>query len=611
MDTKISRRNLLKLSSLTLASLSVPAFAQTVNQPNILWITSEDNSPFLGCYGDKNATTPNLDQLAAEGTCYDKAFANCAVCAPTRSTIITGMYACSLGTQHMRSGNEVPKSIKFYPQYLRQAGYYCTNNSKTDYNLVQHSEIWDQCDNKAHYRNGKDGKPFFAIFNLTTSHESSVHKSIPTAQLRHKPEDMQLAPYHPDTKDIRHDYAQYYDKIEDMDTRVGKIIADLKKDGLYDNTIIFYYADHGGVIARSKRFLYDSGTRVPFIIRFPEKYKHLAPTKVGGRCDRIISFVDLAPTLLSITGIKIPSHLQGKAFLGSNKTHDPKYAFMFRGRMDERYDMSRSIRDERFRYTRHFMPHRIFGQHLDYLWKAPATRSWENQFKLGKCNKAQSAFWQRKPAEELFDTKNDPHEINNLANDPKYTDTLKRMRHDLGQMLGDIYDTGFIPEPMMLDMIKEKNTTAYQLTRDPSTNIKAIIKSAQLASMATKADLPEIIKYAKDANPAIRYWAATAFLILGKTAEPAMPQIELMLKDNSSVIQLVAAEAIYKLNKSEQALKVITEKLQDENSFTALFAMNVMTEIKPEKLPIAQMKASQEKHAKNKYIARTVEYLLQ
>ena len=348
----------------------------TESKPNILWIVSEDNSPFFGCYGDELATTPTFDKLATEGILYQNAFANAPVCAPARSTIITGMYPPSMGTENMRSIYPTPVSIKFFPQYLREAGYYCTNNSKEDYNMIKPEGVWDESSTKAHYKNRKEGQPFFAIFNLTVSHESSIHKSIPNDSLRHDPAKVKLPPYHPDTPEMRHDWAQYYDKIEDLDGQVAVLLKELEDAGLADNTIVAYYGDHGGVIARSKRFVYESGTRVPMIWRFPKKYEHLAPGLPGSKTDRLVSFVDLAPTMLSLANISIPGYMQGNAFLGDQQTPPQGYVHLFRGRMDERIDLPRAVRHKQYRYIKNYMPHRIYGQYLEYLWKAPSCRSW-------------------------------------------------------------------------------------------------------------------------------------------------------------------------------------------------------------------------------------------
>src|SRR5690606_9366836 len=278
-------------------------------------------------------------------------------------------------------------------------GYYCTNSQKEDFNIKpeQTKDLWDELGKDAHYKNRPAGRPFFAIFNSTLTHESSLHKTTPDSLLRHRPEEVRLPPYHPDTPELRHDWAQFYDKIEEMDQWVGGILQELRESGEADNTIIFYYGDHGGVLARSKRYVYESGTRVPLIVYIPEKYKHLYPTdRPGSKIDRMVGFVDLVPTLLSITETPIPAYIQGNAFLGKQKTEDPAYVYMFRARMDERYDLSRAVRDKKYRYIRNYMPHRIYAQPIEYLFRAPSIRSWENACKAGNCNEIQNLFWNTK-----------------------------------------------------------------------------------------------------------------------------------------------------------------------------------------------------------------------
>ncbi|WP_154856546.1 sulfatase-like hydrolase/transferase [Cyclobacterium xiamenense] len=545
--------------------------------PNILWITSEDNSPFAGCYGDTFATTPNMDALAASGFLYTHAYANAPVCAPTRNTILTGVYANSGGHQHMRSYYDKSEVVGFYPRMLREAGYYCTNNSKEDYNInpEQNADIWDESSRTAHYRNRPEGKPFFAVFNSTISHESSIHKSIPSDELRHKPEDVTLPPYHPDTPEMRHDWAQYYDKIEDMDQVIGELLQELEESGEAENTIVFYYGDHGGVLARSKRYVYESGTRVPFIVRIPEKYKHLYPAeKPGSEVDRLISFVDLVPTLLSLTGQEIPEYLQGNAFLGEQKTDDPEYAFMFRGRMDERYDMSRSARDSKYRYIRNYMPYRVYGQFLEYLWRAPSIRSWEAAYEAGECNEVQSRFWNTKPAEELYDTENDPWEVNNLAADPQYAEVLERMRSATRDWMLEINDTGFIPEAELIDRTAE--TTAYDYMRTSGIDLNELVDGANLASNPRKGDIPFLQEMVASEEPAIRYWGATGLLILGTEAKEAEEALWTALADASPNVKVVAAEAMYRLGNTEQGLQALYEVLETPNSFARTHALNAI-----------------------------------
>ncbi len=299
-------------------SIISTAQGNQLDRPNILWIVSEDNTTLLGCYGDKTATTPNIDNLAKQGILFTNAFCTAPVCAPSRSTLITGMYPTTMGTENMRSTYPIPGFIKFFPRYLREAGYYTSNNAKKDYNTIDQVEAWNESSNKATYKNRKPGQPFFSVFNIQTSHESSLHTYI--SKLRHDPKKITLPAYHPETPEMRHDWAQYYDKLEDMDKEVGTLLKELDDAGLSDNTIVFYYADNGGVLPRSKRFMYESGLHVPLIIRIPKKYANLTPKGARAKTDRIVTFVDFAPTILRLAGIKIPEHFQGYAFLGNQCT---------------------------------------------------------------------------------------------------------------------------------------------------------------------------------------------------------------------------------------------------------------------------------------------------
>ncbi len=570
MNTSCMMKWLL-LPVLALVILSCSTDKSALPPPNILWITSEDNGPFLGCYGDTMATTPNLDALAARGFLYTHAYANAPVCAPSRNTIITGVYANSGGHEHMRSVYRKSDEVVLYPRLLREAGYYCTNNEKEDINIdpEQKKDLWDELGKEAHYRNRPAGKPFFAIFNSTITHESSLHKSIPSEQLRHRPEDVVLPPYHPDTEELRHDWAQYYDKIEDMDAWVGKILKELEESGEADNTIVFYYADHGGVLGRSKRFVYETGTHVPLIVYIPEKYKHLYPAaQPGQKIDRMVGLVDLAPTLMSLVGKPIPSFAQGNAFLGEQKTDDPQYAFMFRGRMDERYDMSRAVRDHRYRYIRNYMPHRKYGQYLEYLWRAPSMRSWEAAYYSGECDDVQRVFWEPKPAEELYDTENDPWEVNNLADDPEYRSVLERMRKANRDWMLQIRDAGFIPESELI--ARTQDTAAYDYMRRGGVDLEQLIDAAEAST------LPELVAHLKSGDPAIRYWGATGLLILGEEARPAIEELRVATKDQVTVVSITAGEALYRLGEEDEGKEAILRALQSPDAFARLHALNAI-----------------------------------
>jgi N-sulfoglucosamine sulfohydrolase len=553
---------------------------QSDQLPNILWITSEDNSPLLGCYGDTFATTPHLDRFATEGFLYTNAYANTPVCAPARNTLLTGVYACSSGNEQMRSRYSKSEIVRPYTEFLLEKGYYCTNNSKTDYNFANPDlkSIWDESGREAHYSKRGEGQPFFAIFNLTISHESCLHKSTPDSLLRHRPEEVSLPPYHPDTPEMRHDWAQYYDKVEDMDTKVGELLAELEKAGLAENTIVFYYSDHGGVLGRSKRYLYETGTHVPMIIRIPEKYKKLFPTaKKGSKVDRLVSFVDLAPTLLSLTGTQAPDYMQGNAFLGKYTDKAPSQIYMFRDRMDGRYDMTRAVVDGRYRYIRYFNPNRIWMQHLDYLWRAPSMRSWERAYLAGECDEIQSRFWNTKPTEELFDIENDPWEVNNLAKDPAYADRLAKMRQALLDKSLEIRDAGFIPEADRI--VRTGGVPAYDYMRTGTVPYVEIIQAAFLATEANPANLQQLLALLKNDDSAIRYWGAQGLLILGEDALPGLEQLKKAAFDVSWNVSIAAAEILYKLGDKETAIKSLKRVLANDQAMARTCALNCVDAI--------------------------------
>ncbi len=547
------------------------------DKPNILWIVSEDNSPFLGCYGDTFATTPNLDNFAKQGILYKNAFATAPVCAPSRSTLITGMYPPSIGTEHMRSSYPVPDFVKFFPRYFREAGYYTTNNNKKDYNTVDQLEAWDESSLKATYKNRKPGQPFFAVFNLNVSHESSIHSSVSNDKLKHDPEKVPLPPYHPRTPEMKHDWAQYYDKVEEMDRQAGELLKELEKEGLAENTFVFYYADNGGILGRSKRFVYESGLKVPLIIRFPAKYAALAPAKPGSVTDRIVTFNDFAPSVLSLADIKIPAHMQGKSFLGKQQVKERDYAYGFRGRMDERTDLSRTVRDKKFRYIRNYLPHKIYAQYLEYLWKAPSMPSWEAEFKAGRLNEIQKKFWQEKPAEELFDIEKDPHNVNNLAGDPRYKDILLKLRVANHNWLIESKDVGFIPEAL-LSKISE-TTPLLDYAASGKYGLKRVIETAEIASSRDKSKLPEIIKRLNDPDPVVRYWAVIGTIIFKKEAVSAKAKLAGLLNDPEISVRIAAAEALLDLGETEKPVQTLSEALKSDNQMARVQALNVLETI--------------------------------
>lgn len=434
---------------------------------NILWISTEDISPDLGCYGDSYSTSPNLDKFARDGARYTNAFATAPVCAPSRSAIITGMYPTTIGSMHMRSKAVPPAGVKAFTEYLRAAGYYCTNNSKTDYNFEappSHrppDSVWDETSASAHWRNRPDkSQPFFAVFNIMVTHESQVR--VPDDQYRnntarltpeqfHDPAKAKLPPYYPDTPLVRKDWARYYDNITAMDYLVGDLLKQLEEDGLAGNTLVFFWGDHGRGLPRSKRYLYDSGLRVPLLVRWPGQ------VKAGITNDDLVCLFDLGPTALSIAGVPIPAHMQARAILGSQKAAPREYAFAHRDRMDEAEDMMRSVMGKRFHYIRNFHPDRPYAMYIDYLEQMPTMQEWRRLFKdhmnaldpmYGKAlSPAQLLFMApTKPPEELYDVIADPHEIKNLARDAQYQVALQKMRLALDAWQKETKDLGTVPE---------------------------------------------------------------------------------------------------------------------------------------------------------------------
>jgi arylsulfatase A-like enzyme len=576
------------LAAIALAHIAGAAAAPPpAPRPNILWITSEDNGPQLGCYGDAYARTPNLDALAARGMSYRHAWSNAPVCAPARTGIICGVYPTATGAEHMRSLVPLPRFMRMYPQYLRDAGYYCTNNSKEDYNVEKPGKVWDESSPRAHWRNRKPGQPFFAVFNLTVSHESQFRsrRGEPT----HDPAKVRVPAYHPDTPEVRRDWARYYDALTDMDQQAGRLLREIGEAGLADSTIVFYYGDHGSGMPRSKRTACDSGLRVPIIIDVPAMFRHLAPRDYapGGASDRLVSFVDLAPTLLSLAGVRPPEWMQGRAFMGAFEAEPPQFLHGFRGRMDERIDLVRTVTDGRYVYVRNYLPHRPHGQHVGYQLETPTTRVWKQLFDEGKLAPPQRHFWEQPRApEELYDLHSDPDEVNNLAGSAEHRDALERLRQALREQVLSVRDVGFLPEGEI--HARAKDSTPYEMGHDPKKYpLENVLAAADLASMLKAQGLPELTRLLDDGDSAVRYWAATGILMRGADAVAASHgALERALKDESPYVRVPAAEALGRYGTAsdvELALPVLLEAadVRNHGAYAAIAALNAIDALGP------------------------------
>ena len=553
------------------------AFALTVfhplpgkeQKPNVLWITSEDNSiEWVGCYGAKNAKTPHIDQLAKEGFRYLYCFDNGAVCAPTRSSWITGMHAISNGTQPMRSGFEIPPFIRFYNEQLQKAGYFTSNCSKTDYNLRGRNpkDFWNYSggDYAGTWKKRKDGQPFFTVFNIGHSHESRAFG--PLSKESKNPAKMILAPYHPDIPEMRETYAKYGGAVENMDRTVGEAIQRLKDDGLYGDTIIVYNSDHGGVIARSKRFLYSSGIHCPLIVRIPEKWKHLYPKgkKPGSTVDRIVSFIDMPKTWLSITGAKITENFQGRIFLGPKTEPAARYHFSWRERADERFDCVRVMRDEQFAYHKNYAPFAPNGQYLAYMHKMKATGAWERHHQAGKTDAVTGRFFEPRPSEEFYDNFKDFHNVDNQIDDPLHQTKIKELKKELRRQQLKYFDSGLMPEEMRERIVKEKNTTVYAFVRNPELYpLAEYLDYADLALAREKENLKTLTQGLKDKDPVLRYWSVVGLLLLEKDAKPAISALKNALDDQDEIPPL-AAWAIYKAGDKTFAEKWMLDTITND-----------------------------------------------
>ncbi|VGO11533.1 Arylsulfatase [Pontiella desulfatans] len=592
----------------TLAS-TLPAAAKPQERPNILWLTCEDNNiDWVGCYGNPHADTPNIDQLAAEGFQYMHAYANAPVCAPSRSTWITGMLSISNGTFPMRSRNEIPHDrIKYYPDYLKANGYYVGNSTKTDYNIGGRDDksAWDN-PGKVKWDELKKNQPFFQIVNSTTSHESRAQGDVENTL--HDPANTRLRAYHPDLPDVRKNYAKYHDAMKRMDGEIGASLKKLEALGLAENTIVIHNSDHGGVLPRSKRYIFQSGIHCPLIVRIPERYKHLRPAaQPGSKIDRLVSFVDMPKTWLSLTGSEVPGHMQGTVFLGPGTEPEKEFHFAFRGRMDERLENARAVCDKRFLYIRNYMPYVPWVQHLDYLWKMKATQAWEAHVQSGKASEVQARFFKPKDwTEELYDMQKDPDDINNLVDNPEYQQVVNRMRKNLRKQQLEIHDSGLLPESEMVKRAADHNLTIHDMVRDPKLyNLSALLDAADLALEEKKENLPALEQLLASPDAGIRYWGMVGFFLLNES-KPASGA----LRDESHEVRAMAAWLLIKGGSKKQGFACLDELLKQE-SYATLTVLNMVDwlgdegkELMPTVRALAPKKKSYEERMKNNLVQK-------
>jgi N-sulfoglucosamine sulfohydrolase len=557
---------------LALIALCLPLLA--TEKPNILWIVSEDNSShWLGCYGNTQVETPRIDSLAKEGFLFEHAYSNAPVCAVARATILNGAYSPTMGTQHMRSRHPIPQKYRPNVEYLRAAGYYCTNNSKTDYNFEgKDNSYWDESSNKAHYKKRPTGKPFFAIFNLTVSHESSLFANQPAEPTRLKPVDVDLPPYLPDLPEIRKDYARYVDRLADLDSQIGKILDDLEKAGLAESTIVIYVSDHGGILPRGKRYLEETGVKIPLVVRVPEKFQSLSPFKSGERVGEPVSFVDFSPTFLSLAGIDTPKQMQGRAFLGSKRVEPAadEMEFLYADRFDELYGMRRGLTDGKWKYIRNFQPHLPLAPYSFYQFGQPGwvayQKAWEDDVLCGY----HKALWEAPSgSEQLYDLSSDPWEMKNLAKDPAHSGKLAALREHLKATMKEVHDTGLVPEPMFESLAGEGAIATY--VQSDKFDINKITNLAFAATEMNENNLPTFREAVKSKDSVERYWGVNGLLLLaGKSTEVKPNDFTPLLKDSEPVIRTSTANALFILGQTDIASKALVADVANEMNATSL-----------------------------------------
>ena len=589
--------------------------------PNILWITVEDISTNLGCYGDSLAHTPSLDALASKGFLYNNAIANAPVCAPARNAIVTGMYPSSLGTLHMRSFSgamkstgRIPEGVKLYPEVLRKSGYYCTNNTKEDYNFSLKREIWDESSKTAHWKNrpNKD-TPFFSVFNLIMTHESCINdkekherltKDLPN-HLKTDPSKIVVPPYFPDTPETRTLLTRHYDNIATMDAVVKKILDELKAAGESENTIVFFYSDHGTGLPRHKRWLFDTGVKVPFIIYIPEQFKELYPAKPGSKINQLVSFIDLAPTVIKLAGAEIPKTMQGKVFLGEKQKTEREYVYLARGRMDERYDIQRGVRSKYYKYLRYYEPKKPFIQFMNTPEGGPMMTELRKAEKAGTLKPVgQQLFATTKPTESLFDLQKDPMEFNDLAHDPSMKEVLARLRSEHDQWMKKVLDVGLIPEAIMRRWEEKNNKSIYEWIRAQEDFYD------DLLLMSSTADENTLFDGLIHPNEAVRYWAGQGLYNLDKKIKKSTSQrLKQKLNDSIVNVSISAARALLKhRSSSNKIFKILSQGLEAENEWTRLQAALVLDDFQDVLRALEDEAKNQINSDPNKYVVRVLNH---
>lgn len=577
--------NLVILFFAILVLVSCQSGKTELGPPNIVWITSEDNSKhYMKMFDDNGVETPEIQTLAEQGLIFTHAFSNTPVCSAARSTLISGCYGPRVASHYHRKMEKVPLpgSLEMFPAYLRKAGYYTTNNNKEDYNFFKAENVWDESSKKASWRNRKEGQPFFHVRNFTTTHESRLHFSeqkMNDLTPKTDPESFAVQPNHPQTDLFKYTNAVYRDSIQLMDQKVGKVIDELEKDGLLENTFIFYYGDHGGVLPGSKGYLYEMGLHVPLVVYIPPKYKHLVDAEVGTKIDGFVSFADFGATVLNLAGIEIPKEMDGKPFLGKNITAEEleqrDEAYGYADRHDEKYDMVRSVRKGKFKYIRSYQPFNFDGLMNNYRYIQLAYQEWLAMFENGQLNETQAQFFKPREAEMLFDVEADPYETKNLAHDPAYAEALNMTRERLINWEKQLPDLSFYPE---FFLIKNAFDNPVQFGQEHKAEIENYIDIANLSLLDFDEAKTRISESLNSEDPWSRYWGLITCSSFGTEAIEFSPKVKQIATGDSENINRVRAAEYLGIAGSESPAKIMTDALYatEEGAEAALILNSIV-----------------------------------
>ncbi len=539
-------------------------------RPNILWVTFEDTSSYeFGCYGNKDVHTPNADSLAAQGIQFMNAWSVAPQSSPARSSLITGCYAPTYGMDVHPVSYDTPADI-FFPQRLREAGYYCTNNSKTHYNSTNNNKAcWDECTKTASYNSPKRGKdqPFFAVFNTVTSHMGRVRTFHTDGRRDYTKEGiytelLTLPSYVPDLPEVRSDYAGHLEAVQDVDTWLGFFLKDLKDKGLDDNTIIFFFSDHGGCVPRGKGYLYESGLKVPLIAYFPEKWKHLANGK-SGKDNSLVNFTDLGPTVLSLAGVKPTKNMQGKAIFGEYASKEErKVQFAFAANQLHHFMPVRAVTDGHIKYMRSYIPYRQFALRNYYQWGMPSNKAWD-KLVLGNhnTNPDWALTFDAHPAEMLFDLDKDPGELHDLSSSPEYAEVLAKMRNELSNHIRNTHDLGFFLPTSRTGHV------LYDVVRKEKYPMEELYKLVEAAGIGDIASLPLFEKAIASSHRDMRFWGAVGYAELAHKKQISQcPQaLADLLKDEDPYVTSEAAYAVAYLGKPQEGIARLINPVKEED----------------------------------------------